>query len=284
MSTAAQQFAEWIGNTHPDFYSVLYSYVARKQAARQFSGARLRGFADDSFDVDSGLDLTPDYTIDTSGSASSLIDSGTDVGGTDLISSQYSPASVDIATLTSTDLGAPTLTSSLPAPSGTLDVATDNSSGGFLQSIGSGIASAASSVGNFLTSAQGLTDVTKLATAYFQLQTNKVNAQVQTQVLQAQATRAANGASPVPITYALASNGQLVPIYSVAAGSALPVALANAVQAGTSQYITTPNGVSGYTIPSNVVSSLSGTTSLTSVLPWVALIVGGLILAKGLSK
>lgn len=275
MSHAAQQLAEWIGDTHPDFYSVLYSYVARRNQANATRYARLRGFGDDGDDL---TEFVPDLGDDSDTSAPTYSDS-------DLISSQYTAPSIDIPTLTSSDLSPPPLSANLSMPdSGTLDVSTDNSGAGFLQSVGSGIASAASSVGSFLTSAQGLSDVTKLATAYFQLQNNKVNAQIQTQVLQAQASRAAAGAAPAPITYALNSAGQLVPIYSVAAGSVLPVALAGAVQSGASQYITTPNGVSGYTVPSNIVSSLSGDTSLSSLLPWLALIVGGLILAKGLSR
>lgn len=304
MSTAAQQLSQWIESAHPDFYSYLYSYVAQRQAAGQLRNARLRGFGDDSGDLyftpdipdtGGGTDLyfTPDIP-DVSGAGSDLyftpdlpdttLGPSFDLDTTNAISSQYTPATVDIQTLTSTDLTPPALQASVPSSgSGMLDVATDNS-GGFLTSIGSGISSAVSSVGNFLTSPQGLTDVTKLASAYFALQNNKVNAQVQTAVLQAQIQRASVGGSPSPITYAVASNGQLVPVYAMSPGAALPAALAAAVQSGASQYVTTPDGVSGYTIPSNIVPALSGTQSLTSVLPWVALIVGGLLLAKGLSK
>lgn len=304
MSTAAQQLSEWIERTHPDFYGYLYSHVAQRQAAAQLRNARLRGFGDDSlyFTPDlpstggsSDLYFTPDLPdVSSSGGSSDLfftpdlpdttLGPSFNLDTTSAISDQYTPVSVNIQTLTSTDLAPPALQPTRsPSDSGTMDVATDNS-GGFLTSIGSGISSAASSVGNFLTSSQGLGDMTKLATAFFQLQNNKVNAQVQTAVLQAQVQRAALGGSPSPVTYAVAGNGQLVPVYAAHPGGSLPAALAAAVQSGASQYVTTPDGVSGYTIPSNIVPALSGTQSLTSVLPWVALIVGGLILAKGLSR
>src|ERR1700722_4254237 len=173
MSTAAQQLSQWLENTHPDFYSYLYSYVSQRQGAAQLRNARLRGFGDDTSDLtftpdipdtsgSSDLTFTPDLP-DTSvdPSASFSVDPSVNLDTTNAISSQYTPASVDIQTLTSTDLAPPELQTSIStSDSGTLDVATDNS-GGFLTSIGSGIASAASSVGNFLSSSQGLGDLTK---------------------------------------------------------------------------------------------------------------------------
>lgn len=297
VSTAAQQLAQWIGQAHPDFYTYLHSYVARKQAAQALARSHLRGFADDGEDLyftptfdnsDSDLYFTPDFTTGTN--AADALDFTPDYSVLDTVSTSFdagvNPLDSFQPTLVTIGGGAAPAGAVNPsAPdTGTFDVATDNSSGGFLSTVGSGIASAASSVGNFLTSNQGLADVTKLATAYFQLQNNQVNAQVQQQVLQAQIARAASGASPAPITYAVGPNGQLVPIYTGAPGSSLPPGLAAAIQNGTSQYVTTPNGVSGYTIPSNVLPSLGGSLSLSSILPWAALIVGGLILAKGLSR
>lgn len=291
MSSAAQQLAEWIGATHPDFYTYLYSHVARQQAARALARSRLRGFADDDLyftpdlpDTGGGDDLyfTPDTSDATSleftpdYSAVDSINASLDTAANPLDSFQPTLATVPISS------AAPATNPSAP-DTGTLDVATDNS-GGLLSTVGSGIASAASSVGNFLTSAQGLSDVTKLATAYFGLQNTKANAQLQTAVLQAQVARASNGTAPAPVTYALNSAGQLVPIYAVTAGGTIPAALAAAIQNGTSQYVTTPSGVSGYTVPANTISALGSGVSLTSLLPWVLLIVGGLVLAKGLSE
>ena len=273
MSTAAQQLSEWIEITHPDFFNVLYRYVANRRVGMALNGARLRGFGDDGDTLDY---FTPDVSADV------------DPDTTDAIASSYTPATVDIPTLTASDLGVSSAVDTPLVPvstDATLPVSTDSAgSSSFLSTVGSGIASAASSVGNFLTSAQGLSDVTKLATAYFQLQTTNTNAAIQKQVLTAQIARASVGQSPAPLTYAVASNGQLVPIYAVSTGSPLPVALQNALATGASQYVTTPSGVSGYTVPSNIVGGLTDGPSLTDVLPWIALVLGGLILANELGK
>lgn len=269
MSTAAQQLAQWIEVAHPDFFSALYSYVAQRRMSAQLATARLRGFGDDSGDL---TDFTPDL-------------SSVDTDTTDMISSQYTPGTVDIPTLTSEDLGvSPADTAIVPSTDNSLDVSTSNSGTSFLSEVGSGISSAASSVGNFLTSAQGLTDVTKLATAYFQAQTSSTNAAIAKQVLTAQVARAAVGASPAPIQYAVNSSGQLVPVYTGVVGANLPLALQNAIASGASQYVATPGGVSGYTVPSNIIGGLAGGTSLSDLLPWIALIVGGLILANEMGK
>lgn len=266
-STAAQQLSQWIEATHPDFFSVLYSYVAQRRLAGQLARTRLRGFGDDD-DTDLS-DFTPDL-------------SSVDADTTDLISSQYAPATVDIPTLTSDDLGvSPVDTAIVPATDNSLDV---SSSPSFLSEVGSGISSAASSVGNFLTSAQGLGDVTKLATAYFQAQTTSTNAAIAKQVLTAQVARAAVGASPAPVQYAVNSAGQIVPVYTGVAGANLPVALQSAIASGASQYVSTPNGATGYTIPPNLIGALAGGSSLSDLLPWIALIVGGLILANEMGK
>lgn len=288
MSTAAQQLSQWIENTHPDFFSYLYSQVAQRRMSAQAGQTRLRGFGDDGSDLtefvptfDNSSDALTEFTPDIP----SVTDSGFNLDTTSAISDQYSPAEFDIPTLTSGDLAAPSsVTSQLAPQPSALDVATDNSGSSFLSEVGSGISSAASSVGNFLTSSQGLSDVTKLATAYFGLQNNKVNAQVQTQVLQAQLARSAGGLSPAPITYAIGANGQLVPIYSASSTAGLPPALQAALAGGTSQYVTTPSGVSGYTVPTNMVSALTGGMSLSQLLPWILLIAGGLILAKELGR
>lgn len=269
MSTAAQQLAQWIEVAHPDFFSALYSYVAQRRMSAQLATARLRGFGDDG-DLDLS-DFTPDL-------------SSVDTDTTDLISSQYTPGTVDIPTLTSDDLGVSPVNTAIVPADNTLDVSTDNSGTSFLSEVGSGISSAASSVGNFLTSAQGLGDVTKLATAYFQAQTSSTNAAIAKQVLTAQVARAAVGASPAPIQYAVSSTGQLVPVYTGVVGANLPLALQSAIASGASQYVSTPGGVSGYTVPSNIIGGLAGGTSLSDLLPWIALIVGGLILANEMGK
>jgi hypothetical protein len=279
MSTAAQQLSQWIENTHPEFFDYLLTHVTQARMRTATRQARLLGFGQDDTDItfDTGGDYAPSYS------------------DADTIASSYSPAAVDIPTLSESDLSTPGLTTALEPSTGDISVSTDNSGSGLLSSLGSGISSAASSVANFLTSSQGLSDVTKLATAYFQVQNTQANAAVQTQILQAQAARAAAGQAPSPVSYGVSASGQLIPIYATGTpltsiGGALvspanmPAALVAAIQSGQSQWVTLPDGTTGYTIPSNMVGSLSSTQTLTSLLPWVALVIGGLLLAKELSR
>lgn len=269
MSTAGAQFAQWLGEVHPGLYDTLHSYVAQRLNAVRAGRATLRGFGDDSDGITTTFDDSGDSFTD--GSDSSIV-------------SSYTPLTVDIPTLSASDLSDPGFSTSFPSVDTTSLATTSDSSGSsFLDSLSSGIQSAASGVANFLTSTDGLTAVAKLATAYFQVQNTKANAQLQTAVLQAQATRAATGQSPYPISYITGANGQIIPVYSAEYGSiaGLPVALQNAIATGQAQYVSS-DGVSGYTVPANVASSLNSNVNLTSLLPWIALLVGGLILAREL--
>lgn len=272
MSTAAEQLSRWIEKTHPDLFDTLYSHVQRRRTSAAIARARLRGFGqDDGADMASFDPAIPDSSVD------------------------LAPVTVDIPTLTSSDLQTPGVNVAIdPGPDVTsaLDVSTDNSGTGFLQSIGSGITTAASNVANFLTSNQGLSDLTKLGTAFFQYQNNQVNAQLQTQVLQAQVARAQAGQSPAPVTYAMVG-GKLVPVYTsnplatvngalISPGS-MPSGLVAAISAGQSQLVTLPDGTTGYTVPPSVVGSLSlQGVSLQQMLPWILLIGGGLLVLKAL--
>lgn len=161
-----------------------------------------------------------------------------------------------------------------------LDISTDASSGGFLDtvgsmasSIGSSISTAASSVGNFLTSTQGLQTLAAIGTTYLAASAASSNAQAQQAVLQTQIARVQAGQSPAPITYAQTSTGQIVPVYQTTAPAttlyppavntpvaALPTALQTAVASGQSQLVTLPNGATGYTLTPSVVSSLGGSS------------------------
>jgi hypothetical protein len=293
MQSAAQQLSQWIEQTHPDFFDYLYSYVQRSGLANVSRKARLRGFGDDDFDfsVPDISDVMSNVTVDPIDLSSSIASQS--IGAPDTVTSQYTPSTVDIPVLSSSDLQSisPMNTVIGPQDSGSLDVSTDNSGSGLLQSLGSGIASAASSVGSFLTSSQGLTTVANLAKAYFQLQTSQVAAQMQTQVLNSQLSRAAQGQAPNPITYVTGANGQLIPVYNTSAlagvgvyPSNMPVALQSAISSGQSQLVTLPNGSTGYTIPQSIFGALGMSTSLSSLLPWILLIVGGLIAAKELSR
>jgi hypothetical protein len=277
MSTAAQQLAQWIEATHPELFQTLFAYVQTVQAAQRLRQSRLRGFGDDD-------DLTyfvPDYP-DTSAGYSAPAAPSFDIPTVNVADLQ----SVGLPGATDVTVSSPIST---PLDSNTLDVSTDNSGGGLLQSIGSGIASAASSVGNYLTSAQGLNTVAKLATAYFQVQNTQAQAQLQTQVLQAQLQRAAAGQSPAPLTYAVASNGALIPVYTTSPLASMgvypanmPPSLQTAIAGGQSQLVTLPDGTTGYTVPPNVVSTLNA--SLSEWLPYLLLIGGGLLLLKELSR
>jgi hypothetical protein len=259
MSTAAEQLSQWLESTHPDLFDALLQHVQNRRMTAQLRTTRLRGFGQDEDLID-----IPDTSVDFS--------------------------TPDIPTLDVSDLQTPGINAAIdagPDVTSALDVATDNSGTGFLQSIGSGITSAASNVANFLTSSQGLSDLTKLGTAFFQVQNTKANAQLQSQVLQVQIARAGTGQSPSPITYAMV-NGQLVPVYSsaalpvtatgaVIAPSTMPSSLLSAISAGQSQLVTLPNGSTGYVVPSNVIGSLSGGASLQQLFPWLLLVGAALV-------
>lgn len=154
---------------------------------------------------------------------------------------------------------------------------TGGSSGGFLDSIGSGIADAATSVGGWLTSGGGLNSLANLGAAYFKTQQTAQTAQMQTAVLQAQVARAQAGMPPAPVSYVQNSAGQVVPVYTGSVNT-YP-ALQSAIGAGQSQYINTA-GVAGYTVPPNMVSTLGPGISTQNILPWALLGLGVFVLAK----
>jgi len=94
-----------------------------------------------------------------------------------------------------------------------------SSGGGFFSSVGSALSSAVSGVGNFLTSQQGLSSLTNLASTYFKAQAQTQTAQTQMAVLQAQTARVANGQTAAPITYTRNPyTGQLQPVIQTANG------------------------------------------------------------------
>lgn len=105
-------------------------------------------------------------------------------------------------------------------------------SSGILDTIGSGVTSAGTTVGSalgsgssgllslvgqagsYLASPSGIKTLSSLGQSYFQSQTANANAQTQAAVLQTQIARAATGQPVAPITYTTAANGQLVPVYT----------------------------------------------------------------------
>lgn len=136
--------------------------------------------------------------------------------------------------------------------------------------IGSGISDAASSVGSYLTSSQGLSSLSNLASTYLQSQT-------QQSVTQMQLARAQQGLPPAPVSYATNSAGQVVPVYT--AGN-LPPSLT-----GSAQPLNLGNGQTGYQLNSQALATLAGSSTLKQYLPWIllgggALLLGGLLLMR----
>ncbi|MGH7144781.1 MAG: hypothetical protein ACREJ2_11735 [Planctomycetota bacterium] len=135
-----------------------------------------------------------------------------------------------------------------------------------LSDIGSGISDAASSVGDYLTSSQGMQSLTGLANTYLQSQTAQA-------VTQMQVSRAQQGLAPAPVSYAVNSAGQTVPVYT---GSTVPSSIA--------PYAGQPvnlGGTTAYPLSSQALAALSGGSTLTKYMPWI-LAGGGALLLFGL--
>lgn len=138
------------------------------------------------------------------------------------------------------------------------------------------------SVGQYLTSPVGVATIANLGTAVLNAVTSTQVARAQVAVMQAQAQRAQQGLSPVPVTYVQGPNGQVIPVYNTGNGTQiLPSALQGAINGGYSQPITLPDGSMGYTLQSDTLSSLLGSNSIWLVLGLMAL---GLVLLTGSSK
>ena len=75
----------------------------------------------------------------------------------------------------------------------------------WLSGIGDSLSSAASAVGNFISSPEGISTLSSLGTAYLNNQT--ANNVLQTQVLRAQA-----GQNPAPVQYVQNAQGQTIPV------------------------------------------------------------------------
>jgi hypothetical protein len=244
MTTAAQQLAHWIEVEHPDFFRHLYLQVITSKNQQTLARTALRGFGDDGGD-------TPDFTVDVTADAIPA----------------YTVDTIDPSTLTAPALD----TGSFSTPISN----TGGDSGSFLDSLGSGIANAATAVGSALVNPQVLSSVANLGAAYFKTQQVQATAAVQSQILQSQIARAQAGYGPAPITYITGPNGQPMPVYASATG--IPAALSQSIAAGQSQQVLLPNGQVGYTIPTNILGGLSS-TSLGTALPWLLIAGAALIL------
>src|SRR4029077_4736696 len=246
MTTAAQQLAHWIEVEHPDFFRHLYLQIATARNQQTLSRTTLRGFGDDGGDfapsdvtVDVTADASPAYTVDT----------------------------IDPSTLSTPALDTGSFSTAISNPGG--------DSGSFLDSLGSGIASAATAVGSALTNPQVLSSIANLGAAYFKTQQVQATAAVQSQILQSQIARAQAGFGPAPITYMTGPTGQPVPVYASSTG--IPAALSQAIATGQARQVMLPNGQIGYTISTNILGGLSS-TSLGSTLPWLLIAGAALVL------
>jgi hypothetical protein len=263
MSSARAQLAQWIEQEHPQLFAALYAQAAR--AGFNSRPVRLRGCGCDHAHLGAlGQDDAADFLDAESAVANSAVDysgSVAQAGETISASDPMSEVSFDASTIGS-GVGA----------------SLSSGSGDFLSSVGSGLANAAEGVGSWLTSSQGLTSLTNLASTL-------VATNAQQQVLAAQVARAQAGQAPLPITYAVAANGQAVPVYQVAPGTPImapsyvppatliPAPLQAAVASGTARPVLLPDGSAGYTVPPSTLSSLfSGSDS------WLWLVLGAAVL------
>jgi hypothetical protein len=250
MSQASQDFAVWLETVHPDIYTQLYS-----QAIQQGAHAHRLGALGD--DDSSDLDVSDDSSsYDWSSFSSPTL--------TDPLTGDSIDTSIDSST--STDLTLQPLSfdaSTLTAPNVTIDAS---------GTTGDSLTGAATSVGNWLTSAQGLTAVANLTTATANAVSTVQQGKVQMAVIQAQAARAASGASPLPITYAYNSAGQLVPVYQPVSGSLIPPNVSAAIGNGTAQPVTLADGSTGYTLSSSLLQSLFGAGDSTWILLGAAVV------------
>lgn len=169
--------AYWLAKVHPEVYARI-----RPLALRSTQQQQLGALGDDVSASDIGVTTTFDTSSDV------LSPDLTALPAPDL-----STVGLDAATGFTT-----------PSFSAGASAAIDPTaaSTGFLGSIGGDLAS----VGKWLTSAVGLSSVSNVATAVIKANTP------QSQTVQTQVARVASGTNPAPITYALSSNGQVVPV------------------------------------------------------------------------
>lgn len=109
----------------------------------------------------------------------------------------------------------------------------------FLSSLGDTVESAASSVGNWLTTGGGLNSLASIGTAY-------MNSQTQQNVLQTQIARAQAQQPPLAITYQPTATGQVVPVLPVSAAGT-PVTVAGQNPQVVSYVQATPSVLATYT-------------------------------------
>ena len=167
--------AYWLAKVHPEIYARILPMAVK--ATRS-----LGALGDDITSGDTGITTT----FDTS----------------DVVSPDLTALPAPDLTNVSIDAATGFTTPSFSAGASAVIGSSAQESGGFLTSIGSGLAD----VGKWLTSAVGLSSVSNVATAVVKANTP------QSQTIQTQLARVASGTNPAPITYGLNTAGQLIPI------------------------------------------------------------------------
>ena len=229
---ASAAFAQWLESTHPELYEALFAHAVSRG---------LRGFGDDPSDL--GLDFS-----DPAAQAA-LQDMPVDTGNLDYVTASAYGDAVD----------------ALPG-----DLTSSISNNPISSS--QGVTGSTSSVGNWLTSPQGLTAMANVGAATLNTLATAQMAKTQMAVIQAQAQRAIQGQSPVPVSYITNAQGQHVPVY---VGQQIPTSISAASGNGTARPVTLPNGTTGYTLSSPALTSLFGGSNLI----WVLLLAAGLLVA-----
>jgi hypothetical protein len=234
-AVAGQEFAQWLGETHPQVYQAVFAHTMRRG---------LHGLGDDT--TDDGSDFSDptlqDVSVDTDNLDYVVGSSESDVADAlPLFDTPLNSAGGGISTS-----AGPSSTTGIPAQTAV--------------------------VASTVSTPAMATAVAQLGTAVLTAIAAPQIAAAQAQVLQANAQRAAAGQSPIPISYVTGANGQLVPVYNTGTGtSILPTSLQQSIAAGTSVPITLPTGETGYTLTSNTLSSLLGSNSIWLVLGAIAL-------------
>lgn len=247
-TAAGMAFAQWLGETHPEVYETLFAQAIAGGANARYK-AGLGSLGDDGGYDWSALDVSP-----------ALQDIQVDTGNLDYVVGSSMSDIADALPLFDVPAGGGTSSSVVSSPS---------------RSSGGGITGAIGSVGNWLTSTQGLNAIANLGVATLNTVVGVQAAKAQMAVVQAQAQRALNNQAPLPITYVQGANGQMVPVYVGDGTQLIPPALQAAINSGAAQQMVLPNGQYGYTLPQNTLSSLLGGN--TGIL--LALLAGGVLLA-----
>lgn len=231
MPSAGQEFAQWLGETHPQVYQALFAHAMRRG---------LSGLGDDSTDFSDPT--LQDISVDTDNLDYVVGSSESDIADAlPLFDTPLNSAGGGISTSTG-----PSSTTGVPAQTATV--------GQFLSSPAgvTAIAQLGTAVLNSVTTA----NIAQAQAAVIQANAQRAAAGV-SPVPVSYVTNAAGQLVPVYNTGT--------------ASSILPPVLQQAIAGGTSVPVTLPSGETGYTLTSNTLSSLLGSNTIWLVLGALAL-------------